>query len=167
MNKFLVLSILIFSFITSCQSKKEDFEFTFFRCNIHEDYYLKFNLNDTVYFIVNNPIEKQVKYAIMKQNEEEKLTEYIAKLSFPDKERFSSSVDDGLTYAFVYKTNKKLKKLSIHDNSGSKEFWEFGRFLEHLKNEKHFLPIEKKMDLDDMNDLILMPFPPLINGNSH
>jgi hypothetical protein len=40
-----------------------------------------------------------------------KLTEYIAKLSFPDKERFSSS-DDGLTYAFVYKTNKKLKRLS-------------------------------------------------------
>jgi hypothetical protein len=33
-----------------------------------------------------------------------------------------------------------------------------------LKDEKHFLPIEK-MDLDDMNDLILVNFTPLINSN--
>ena len=167
MNRFFLLSILIVSIITCCQSKKEDFEFTFFRWNIHEDYYLKFNSNDTVYFVKDNPIEKQVKYAIMNQNEKEKLKEYITKLSFPDKEKFSTSVDDGLTYAFVYKTNEKLKKLSIHDNSGSKEFWEFGRFLENLKNEKSFIPIRKKINLADMNDLILMPFPPIINDNSH
>jgi hypothetical protein len=167
MNKLFLLSILILSIVTSCQSKEENFELTFFRWNIHEDYYLKFNSNDTVYFIVDNPIKKQIKFAILNKNEKEKLREYITNFSFPEKEKFSSSVDDGLTYAFVYKTNEKLNRLSIHNNSGSKEFWEFGRFLENIKNNKSFIPTKKIINLDDMNDLVLMPFPPIININSH
>lgn len=167
MNKYFLLSILILSIITSCQSKKENFELTFFRWNIHEDYYLKFNSNDTVYFIVDNPIIKQIKFAILNEDEKEKLREYIINLSFPKKEKFSSSVDDGLTYAFVYKTDKKLNRLSIHNDSGSKEFWEFGRFLENIKNNKSFILIRKNINLDEMNDLIFMPIPPVMNNNSH
>ena len=167
MNKYLILSILILSIITGCQSEKENFELTFFRWSIHEDYYLKFNSNDSVYFIVDNPIEKQIRFAILTQDEKEKLKEYITKLSFPEREKFSSSVDDGLTYAFAYKTDEELKKLSIHSNSGPKEFWEFGRFLEYIKNNKSFKPISKNINLEDINDLIFMPFPPKINSNSH
>lgn len=161
-KKVSVLIILIILSL-SCQSETEKFEFTFFRWSIHEDYYLRFNSSDTLYLIINNPILKQTKFTLLDKTEKEKIHEIVSNFKFPKKEYFSSSVDDGLTYAFTVKTKHHLKRISIHENSGPKEFWIIGEYIESLKRNHDFKTISKVVNLDDMNNLIRITPPPTFN----
>lgn len=159
---FLLLIFIIFG----CNSKSSDFSLTFYRWNIHEDYYLKLNNSDTLYYVIDNPIEKKTRFAVLLEDDKELLKEKIQRLNFPKTEMFSSQVDDGLSYNFIYESGNKISRLSNHGNSGPKEFWEFGKLLESLKAKYHFQEIKKKVDLKEMNNFIFVPMP-VINSNGH
>jgi hypothetical protein len=152
--KFLLIFLLL-----GCQTKKENYELTFFRWSIHEDYYLKINSSDTIYFIVDNPIEKQTKFIVIEKDEKIKLENLISHLSFPKEEHFSTNVEDGLSYAFVYIDKNKRDKLLIHDYAGPKQFWELGKYLEDIKNKSKFTSINRKIDLKKIQKLIFIPIP--------
>ncbi|NUY82350.1 hypothetical protein HUK80_15705 [Flavobacterium sp. MAH-1] len=137
-----------------CNSKSSDFSLTFYRWSIHEDYYLKLNNYDTILYIIDNPIEKMTRYALISEDDRELLQSKIQDFNFPKTERFSSQIDDGLSYNFVYESDKQIKRLSNHVNSGPKEFWELGKLLESLKAKYHFQEIKKDANLKEMNNFI-------------
>jgi len=166
METFKFITLFIFLFLISCDRKKEDFDLTFYKWNIQGDYYLKFNSSDTVYLIIDNPIEKQTGYRLLDKNEKDKLTSFLSKLNFPVKEEFSNNVDDGLSYAFVYKNMVKKHKLYIHAKAGPNEFWNFGDFLQQIKDGKNYIPIAKTFDLNDIRKMVSVPPPPNFKVNA-
>ena len=133
---------------------------TFFKWNIHEDYFLKVNSSDTIYLVFENPIRNETMFAIIENEDKQKLEDLVTNISFPKQKDFSNNVDDGLTYAFVYKTQHHNKKLSIHAKAGPKEFWKLGSYLENLKSKYKFKSINKKVNLKEIKELIMIPFPP-------
>lgn len=154
------LAIIFALFLVGCQQKKEKFELTFFRWSIHEDYFLKINSSDTIYFVIDNPIENQTKYAVIGKEEKDKIENYISHLSFPKDEYYSNNVEDGLSYLFFYKDKFRQNKILIHAHAGPKEFWEFGKYLESIKNNAKFISTNKKVILKDIQNFMLLKAPP-------
>ena len=124
MKSLFFISLLVF---VGCQSETQP-DFTFYKWNIRESYYLKYNATDTLYFISSYSFEEKTAYTILKPDEKEKIQNILDSISFPkDKIDFDSSVDDGVTYGFNLKDEKHSQKLKIHGNAGPKQFWEFGK----------------------------------------
>lgn len=145
MKRIIFFAILFLLTSVSCQPKKEDFELSFCRFSIREGYCLSFNSSDTVY-LVENPDERQNKFAIIDKNEKIRLENIISSLLFPDQKSFFTDDIDGLSYDFVYKKDNQKKTLSIHANAGPKEFWEFGNFLEEIKNKHKFIKTNNEVN---------------------
>ncbi|NYA72374.1 hypothetical protein HZF10_15700 [Flavobacterium sp. MAH-1] len=154
MTKSTIIIMFTSIIFYGCNSKSSDFSLTFYRWSIHEDYYLKLNNYDTILYIIDNPIEKMTRYALISEDDRELLQSKIQDFNFPKTERFSSQIDDGLSYNFVYESDKQIKRLSNHVNSGPKEFWELGKLLESLKAKYHFQEIKKDANLKEMNNFI-------------
>ena len=150
----------LFLIIVSCQAPKKNYDFTFFKWNIHESYYLKFNSSDTLYFINIYPLEEQTSFTILNEEEKERIQSTLDTISFPKEKEFVSSVDDGETFAFELKSEKQSKQLKIHGHKGPNQFWLFGKSLETIKDQHTFIKINKKFDLSEFNKMILSP-PPL------
>lgn len=154
-KKYFIFSILIL--FLSCQ--KKDCNFTFFKWNIHESYYLKFNSSDTLYFINTYPLEEQTSYTILNNEEKELIQSNLDNLYFPTKKEYTSLVDDGETYAFELKTKKQTDQLKIHGHQGPNQFWLFGKRLETIKDHHTFTKINKAFDLTNFNKMIVTPIP--------
>jgi hypothetical protein len=148
-------SIFLLVLLAGCQSPKKKCDFTFFKWNIHESYYLKFNSSDTLYFINTYPLEEQTSFTILNTEEKEKIQDILDTLSFPKEKEFSSLVDDGETYAFNLKKNKQSQQLKIHGEMGPKQFWQFGQLLEAIKSQHSFIKINKKFDLTEINKMVI------------
>lgn len=156
----LTLHLLLLTVLLSCQSSKKNHDFTFFKWNIHQSYYLKFNSSDTLYFINTYPLEEQTSFTILNEEEKEKIQSTLDAISFPKEKEYSSLVDDGETFAFDLKNEKQSKQLKIHGHQGPNQFWLFGKSLETIKDQHTFIKINKKFDLSEFNKMILSP-PPL------
>jgi hypothetical protein len=151
MRNLALILILVFA---GCQSRK-DTDFTFYKWNMRESYYLKFNSSDTLYFI--NSYEEKNSYTILKSDEKDKIQNILDSISFPkDKTKFRSDIIDGETYAFILKNNKGSKKVSIHTFAGPEQFWRFGRLLEEIKNKHKFVETKKKFDLREMDSMVMV-----------
>lgn len=155
----------LFLIIIGCQSSKKKHDFTFFKWNIHQSYYLKFNSSDTLYFINTYPLEEQTSFTILNEEEKDKIQSSLDMLSFPKEKEFISSIDDGETFAFFLKSKNQSKQLKIHGHQGPNQFWLFGKSLETIKNQHSFIKINKKFDFKDFNKMILSPAPPPIICN--
>ena len=156
----LSIPILLLTVLLSCQSPKKNHDFTFFKWNIHQSYYLKFNSSDTLYFINTYPLEEQTSFSILNEEEKERIQSTLDTISFPKETEFESSVEDGETFAFELKSKNQSKQLKIHGHQGPKQFWLFGKSLEAIKNQHTFTKTNKKFDLKEFNKMILSP-PPL------
>ncbi|KQX11517.1 hypothetical protein ASC72_20700 [Flavobacterium sp. Root420] len=154
--------LFFFLIVIGCQPPKKNHDFTFFKWNIHESYYLKFNSSDTLYFINTYPLEEQTSFTILNEEEKEKIQSTLDIISFPKEKEFASSVDDGETFAFELKGKKQSKQLKIHGHQGPNQFWLFGKSLETIKDQHTFIKINKKFDLSEFNKMILSPPPPII-----
>ena len=158
--------LFFFLIVIGCQPPKKNHDFTFFKWNIHESYYLKFNSSDTLYFINTYPLEEQTSFTILNEEEKEKIQSTLDIISFPKEKEFASSVDDGETFAFELKGKKQSKQLKIHGHQGPNQFWQFGKSLETIKDHHTFIKINKKFDLSEFNKMILSPPPPIIRDSS-
>lgn len=98
----IVVLVLI---LAGCKSPKKDYDFTFFKWNIHESYYLKFNSSDTLYYIdVYGYNKEESFFTILNKEEKEKMQNILDTITFPKEESFENSkVEDGETNAFVLK----------------------------------------------------------------
>ncbi|WP_281322392.1 hypothetical protein [Flavobacterium aestivum] len=158
-----ILAIILIIFFVGCQSPKKDCDFTFFKWNIHETFYLKFNSSDTLYYINTYPFEEQTSFTILSSEEKEKIQNILDTLSFPkDKEFVNSSIEDGETYAFNLKNGKQFKTLKIHEYKGLNQFLRFGKSLEEIKSLHKFSQTNKKFDLNEINKILIAPVPPPI-----
>lgn len=155
----LTITILLLTAFLSCQSPKKKDDFTFFKWNIHQSYYLKFNSSDTLYFINTYPSEEQTSFTILNEKEKKKIESTLDTLSFPTEKEFVSTVNDGETFAFDLKSIKQSKQLKIQDQKGPNQFWLLGKSLEALKNRHNFIEINKKFDLSAINKMIFSPIP--------
>jgi len=155
---FLLSTIAIL--LLSCQKKESKVDFTFFKWNIHQSYYLKFNSSDTLYFINTYPLEEQTSFTILNEEEKAKIQNTLDTLTFPKEKEYSSPVDDGETFAFDLKKLKQSNQLKIHGYKGPNQFWQFGGSLDAIKNQHTFTKINKQFDLKAFNKMILMPVPP-------
>jgi len=151
--------LFLFLILAGCQSSKKNHDFTFFKWNIHQSYYLKFNSSDTLYFINTYPLEEQTSFTILNEEEKEKIQSTLDTISFPKEKEFTSLVDDGETFAFDLKTKKQSKQLKIHGHQGPNQFWLFGKSLEAIIDQHSFIKINKKFDLSEFNKMILSPAP--------
>ena len=158
-----LLSLVDFNF------QKEKADFTFFKWNIRESYYLKTNFTDTLYFINTYPLEEAVSFALLNKEDKQTLHNILDTISFP-KNKISfedNKIEDGTTYAFLIKNDITSKKLKIHGKKGPKQFWELGQTLEKIKDKYQFITIDKKIELSEMNkSLFYIPAPPIIKTDS-
>lgn len=155
-----IKSLAIIISLTGCKSPKTNYDLTFFKWNIHESYYLKFNSSDTLYFINTYPLEEQTSFTILNEEEKEKIQTIIDTLTFPrQKEYMNRSIDDGETFAFELKSIKQSKQLKIHGHQGPNQFWLFGKSLETIKSQHTFIKTNKSFDLTDFNKMIISPIP--------
>lgn len=158
----ILIIILIITF-SSCQSPKKECDFTFYKWNIHESYYLKFNSSDTLYYINAYPLEEQTSFTILSREEKEKIQNTLDTITFPKDEEYANrSVEDGETYAFIL-NNSKSKKLMIHEYNGLHQFLLFGKSLEEIKNLHKFTQTNKKIELSEVSKMFRVPPPPIIN----
>jgi len=153
----IVVLVLI---LAGCKSPNKDYDFTFFKWNIHETYYLKFNSSDTLYYVdVSGYNREESFFTILNKEEKERIQNILDTITFPKEESFENSkVEDGETNAFVLKSEQKFKKLKIHE-SGPKQFWLFGKSLDKLKINHKFIETNKKVDLKEIKKMVSMPIP--------
>ena len=164
MRSLFLILILVF---TGCQTRKK-LDFTFYKWNIRESYYLKFNSSDTLYYINTYPFEEQTSYTILASTEREMIQNILDSISFPkDKIDFDSSVDDGVTYAFNLKDKKHTRKLKIHGHAGPNQFWEFGKSLEDIKNNHKFTEINKEINLTEIDSMVISKLKFVKKNNGH
>lgn len=159
-----ILSIILIISFSACQSSKKEHDFTFYRWNIHESYYLKFNSSDTLYHINTYPLEEQTSFSILSSEEKEKIQNTLDTITFPKDEEYPNrSGEDGETYVFILKYGKQCKKLMIHEYNGLHQFLLFGKSLEEIKNSHKFTQTYKKIELSDVDKIFRVPPPPIIN----
>ncbi|CAM3702750.1 hypothetical protein [Flavobacterium chungbukense] len=147
--------IALMLILVGCKSPKKDYDFTFFKWNIHESYYLKFNSSDTVYCVDNYGFKEQTSFTILNKNEKERIQSMLDTITFPEIEAYESQVDDGETNAFVLKNKNQLKKLKIHGHNGPILFRLFGKSLDNIKNSHEFTKTNKKIDLKEINKMVI------------
>jgi hypothetical protein len=162
--KMRILAIILIIAFSGCQSPKKKFDFTFYKGNIHESYYLKFNSSDTLYYINAYAYEEQTFFTILSSEEKEKIQNILDTITFPKDEEFTNSlIEDGETNAFNLKDDKESKKLMIHGQKGPNQFWSFGESLVKIKNLHGFTRTNKKFDFRVFNKILNAPPPPIIN----
>ena len=159
-----ILTIILIVVFSNCQSPKKEYDFTFYKGNIHESYYLKFNSSDTLYYINAYPYEEQTSFTILSSEEKEKIQNILDTITFPKEEKYTNSlIEDGETNAFNLKVEKQTKKLMIHGHMGPKHFLSFEESLVKIKNLHEFTRTNKKFDLSIFNKILNAPPPPVIN----
>jgi hypothetical protein len=159
-----ILIIILLIAFSGCQSPQKKHDFTFYKWNIHESYYLKFNSSDTLYYINTYPYEEQTSFTILSNEEKEKIENILDTITFPKDEEFTnSSIEDGETNAFKLKDNKHSKKIIIHGRKGPYQFWSFGKSLDKIKDLHKFTQTNKKIDLTEDEKMFSVPPPPIIN----
>jgi len=157
MKIYLIAAILLIS-LTGCKSPKKKFDFTFYKWNIHESYYLKFNSSDTLYLINTYPLEEETSFTILNSEEKERIQNALETIPFPKEKEFSNSlIEDGETNAFYLKDGEKKQQLLIHGHKGPNQFWLFGKTLKAIKNQHSFIKINKKFDLNDFEKIVAPP----------
>jgi hypothetical protein len=156
--RFLVIILILVLF--GCKSPKKDCDFTFFKWNIQESYYLKFNSSDTLYCINVYGYKKETFFTILNEDEKEKIQNILDTITFPKNDTYESLIEDGVTNAFMLKNNNKFKKLKIHGHNGPNQFWLFGKSLEGIKINHKFIKTDKKIDLKEINKMVLFEVPP-------
>lgn len=111
--------------LVGCKSRKKDYDFTFFKWNIHESYYLKFNSSDTLYCVDAYGFnEEEIFFTILNKEEKERIQNILDTISFPKKESFENSkVEDGETNAFLLRNGSQFRKLKIHSYNGIKSIF--------------------------------------------
>ncbi|MBL0739089.1 hypothetical protein JI750_19500 [Flavobacterium sp. GN10] len=154
--------IVLVLLLVGCKSPKKDYDLTFFKWNIHDSYYLKFNSSDTLYCVDSYGFKEETSFAILNKEEKERIEEALGTLVFPKDDTYESPVDDGETNAFVLKNGEESKKLKIHGFSGPKQFWLFGETLERIKLSHEFTKMNKNIDLKEINEMVIMKIPPPI-----
>jgi hypothetical protein len=160
MRTFALIVIIVLS---GCQSPKKDTDFTFFKWNIRETYYLKFNSSDTLYYIGTYPFEEQTSFTILSDEEKNEIENILDTITFPKNDTFeNNSIEDGETYAFVLKNKKQSENLKIHGHSGPNQFWLFGKSLEEIKCRHKFTKINREFDLSEVSKMYQVPPPPII-----
>ena len=159
-----ILVIIFIIAFSGCQSPKKEYDFTFYKWNIHESYYLKFNSSDTLYYINTYPHEEQTSFKILSSKEKEKIQNTLNTITFPKDEEFENqSVEDGETYVFILNKGKQSKKLMIHEYNGLHQFLLFGKSLEEIKNFHKFTLTNKKIKLSEVDKIFRVPPTPIIN----
>jgi hypothetical protein len=159
-----ILAIILIIAFSGCQSPKMEHDFTFYKWNIHESYYLKFNSSDTLYYINTYPFEEQTSFTILSSEEKEKIQNTLDTITFPKDEEFACrSGEDGETNAFILKNCKQSKKLMLHEYNGLHQFLLFGKSLEEIKNLHKFTQTNKKIELSEVDKMFRVPPPPIIN----
>ena len=142
--------------LAGCKSPKKDYDFTFFKWNIHESYYLKFNSSDTLYCVDAHGIKLETFFAILNKEQKERIQNILDTITFPKNDTFEDIVfNDGETNAFVLKNGKESKKIKIYGISGPKQFWHFGETLDKIKLNLQFFKINKKIDLREINKMVI------------
>lgn len=156
-TSILILALLFL--LCSCKEKKENCfsSFTFFKWNIHESYYLKFNSSETVYYRDAYPPEKPgIYYFLLEKSTRKELDSIVCGFKFPkDSVVNDFNGNDGTTLAFSI----DKKRLMIH-SSGPKEFWNFEKWLDSVQFCNHRKPINRKVKFESFDKMI--PVPPLL-----
>ena len=152
-------SILILAtlfLMCNCKKEKENCfsSFTFFKGNIHESYYLKFNSSDTVYYYDRYPMGKKgIHYFLLKESASKELDSFVFGLKFPkDSVLDDFKGNDGTTLAFSI----DKKRLMLH-SSGPKEFWNFEKWVNHLQFYNTLKPINRKVKFDNFDKMLPTP----------
>ncbi|WP_264535534.1 hypothetical protein [Flavobacterium sp. N1736] len=158
MMKIYSNAVFLIILLAGCQSPKKKYDFTFFKWNIRESYYLKFNSSDTLYHINTYRLEEQTSFTILDDDERERIQIALDNLSFPKEKEFSNSlIEDGETNAFYLKDDKQYQQLKIHGHQGPDQFWLFGKTLTNIKNQHNFMKINKKFDLSGIEKMVAPP----------
>ncbi|MFH7004741.1 hypothetical protein [Flavobacterium bizetiae] len=160
-----ILLVIVVLVLMGCSSPSKKYDFTFFKWSIHECYYLKLNSSDTLYYIDVYGFKKETSFVILNKEEKERINNVLDTITFPKEQVFDSSVDDGVTNAFIIKIDNQSRKLKIHGHNGPKRFWFFGKLLEQIKNSYEFTKTNKKVDLNEIDKMVLMPVPPNFKVN--
>jgi hypothetical protein len=155
------LAITVILILTGCNnSPKKDVDFTFFKWNIHESYYLKFNSSDTLYYIDNYGFKEETFFTILDKDEKDKIQKMLDTITFPKNDTYESRVEDGETNAFVLKDGNQTRKLKIHGYNGPDRFWLFAKSLENIKSIHQFTKTDKKkIDLEEINKMVIIKVP--------
>ncbi|MRX67719.1 hypothetical protein SAMN06265349_10590 [Flavobacterium resistens] len=153
------LTIVLVLVLTGCKSPKKDFDFTFFKWNIHESYYLKFNSSDTLYYVDVYGFKEETFFTVLNRDEKERIQDVLDTLIFPNKDTYESQVEDGETNAFVLKDGNQTRKLKIHGHNGPNQFWLFAKSLDNIKSIHQFIKTNKKIDLEEINKMVIMKVP--------
>ena len=149
MRKLAIITIL---FLSGCSEK--DTDFTFYKWNIRDSYYLKFNSSDTLYCF--DTFKEKNLYTILKDDERKNIQNILDSISFPkNRTTFDSDVNDGETYAFILKQDENLKKVKIHTFAGPEQFWTFGRLLDEIKKKHKFIETQKKIETSEMDSVVM------------
>ncbi|KRD59288.1 hypothetical protein ASE40_14010 [Flavobacterium sp. Root935] len=150
-----ILIIVLGLILVGCESPKKDYDFTFFKWNIHESYYLKFNSSDTLYCVGAYGIKQETSFAILNKEQKERIQNLLDTLTFPKNQVFNDLVNDGETNVFLLNKGEQTRKLKIHGISGPKQFWLFGETLDRLKRQLQFAQINKKIDFKEINKMVI------------
>jgi len=154
--------IILVLILLGCNSPKKKHDFIFFKWNIQESSYLKFNSSDTLYCVDAYGIKKQTSFAILNKDQKERIEAILDTITFPKNETFEDSgIDDGQTYAFLLRDISKSNKLKIHGSAGPKRFWYLGEVLEKITLDLQFTKTNKKIDLREIDKMVKMELPPL------
>ena len=81
-------------------------------------------------------------------------------ITFPKIDSYESQVEDGETNAFVLKDENQIRKLKIHGYNGPILFRLFGKSLDNIKINHKFTKTNKKIDLEEINKIVIMKVPP-------
>jgi hypothetical protein len=68
--------------LIGCESPKEKYDFTFFKWDLHESYYLKFNSSDTLYYVDAYGVKEETSFAILNRDQKEIIQGILDTIAF-------------------------------------------------------------------------------------
>jgi len=149
-----ILLAIIISLIVSC-SRKSKVELTMFKSSILESYYLKLSYSDTIYLVNNYPNQNGNYYAVLEEDEKERIGKILDETEFPNvKSRgFKSSTEDSAKFAFLLLKENKISAYRIHSARNENPYWLLADYIDELKQETKFLPFKGKIKIDTKDEL--------------
>ena len=141
-------------------------DFVFSTSTESDNYSLKFTDSDTIFFEKRFPKPKQLYYAIIQNNDKEKLDSILQKTDFTkyDTVYFQNNLQDGISYKFYLTKKAHVNWVLMYGHTGPKSLYDFADWLTNLKDRQTFHPINGTVDFGNLIYIILPPIPPPTNN---
>jgi hypothetical protein len=143
-----LLALTLFSCSKTEKTEQPFDSFVYSFTALHQDYMVKINNSDTLYFWKRFPKPETIGYAIMKESQRDSIVALVSKIDFTKykSEYTEENISDAGGLKFDLVKNDKLKSINIYGGTAPKELYDHAVKFNEIIKYLNFQPYNGKVD---------------------